>query len=856
MRQVPRRFAVLAGLGLTGLAVVIFVVTRHHAARAPVGPGSGSGSGSGTGKAPYHAPRGPHLPGTPNDGTHLTGFVVDGAGIAVTGAEVSCELEKGGTDRALAPKPAAAVKDAGIGSAAVPTATVAVAAPTGPDGHFEVEGLVPGRYRLRVTGPGLLAAEVRFVPVPSDEARIVVARQISIDGTVTDGGKAVANASVGIRSEAIGGALEIKTDTTGAFHVPKLPEGRYQVYAWQGALAARTIRVARLGAGPFAPVELRLEAGEIVVGRVIDRGEGTGLVAAIELRPSGDDQAPRYARSGDDGVFRIEGVPNGHWIADAYAPGYLSGGGVEIDAKSVPELALQRGAVIEGRVLDGGGKPITGASVRAITAGTNPTEYSGEVDQDRLRRFSGRTATPTLAPTTALGSDPQLIARGELGVMIGPIPPVPPQGAQIARPSAVVDPTAANASLVGEPPPLTRDPARASIWTTTSDGRYRIAGVGKGKLFALAVAAGFAEARGKQVSLEAGEVATNIDIVLTAGTFIVGRVTDQHDQPVIGAEVSAQPEVGSPSVNFTDSDGMYRIGPVAGQIELKASAYGHVEATRAIALPPSKSATADEHRENLVLEVADASLIGTVADASGLPIGSAQLEVLASGGDEMRRGVSAVDGAFSLDMLPHGHLRVRVSHPDYPTVELDAVAGAVGERVRLVVPLGGVVEGVLLDGSKGLAGVTLTAKGGGTAAIETSTESNGRWKLGPLAKGHWKIEVKLPGYLPFGKDIDVPAAMRAGSTTVRDVRIDLARGALVGGTVRDARGQRVANAHVVIRSAASEADGDADAQGEFRIHDAPTGDVIVEASRGDATGATHVTVRAGDEVLGLAIELR
>ena len=34
--------------------------------------------------------------------------------------------------------------------------------------------LVAGRYRLRVTGPGVLPAEVRYVPVPSDEARIVV----------------------------------------------------------------------------------------------------------------------------------------------------------------------------------------------------------------------------------------------------------------------------------------------------------------------------------------------------------------------------------------------------------------------------------------------------------------------------------------------------------------------------------------------------------------------------------------------------------------------------------------------------------------------------------------------------------
>src|SRR5262249_46039519 len=133
------------------------------------------------------------------------------------------------------------------------------------------------------------------------------------------------------------------------------------------ALAARTVRVARIGSGPFGSTELRLEPAAIVVGRVIDRSEATGLVAAIELRPSGDDQAPRYARSGTDGAFRIEGVPTGRWIADAFSAGYISPNGVELDAgHGITELALVAGGVVEGRVLDADGLPIAGATVRAL----------------------------------------------------------------------------------------------------------------------------------------------------------------------------------------------------------------------------------------------------------------------------------------------------------------------------------------------------------------------------------------------------------------------------------------------------------------------------------------------------------
>lgn len=69
---------------------------------------------------------------------------------------------------------------------------------------------------------------------------------------------------------------------------------------------------------------------------------------------------------------------------------------------------------------------------------------------------------------------------------------------------------------------------------------------------------------------------------------------------------------------------------------------------------------------------------------------------------------------------------------------------------------------------------------------------------------------------------------------MRDIRIDLARGALLDGTVRDARGQRVAPAHVVAAAPAGAGptcEGDSDGRGEFQLHDCPTGDVTVIAAK-------------------------
>jgi hypothetical protein len=850
------RIAILAAGVIVAIGTVL-VIARARRHGTPVAPIASRG-----GSAAVRAPEGPHVPGDQANGVHLTGFVVDGAGGPVAGAEVSAELEHGAVDRALVPL---AKSDAGVPADAAPapndagaTSPIAVAAPTGADGRFAIDGLEPGRYRLRVSGSGLLPSEVRYVPVPSDATRIVVARQVAIDGVVVDGGKPAANVTVGLRGDAIGGEIAAKTDLAGAFHFPNLPEGRYQLYAWQGALAARAVRVNRLGTGPFAAIELRLEAASIVIGRVIDREEGTGIVAAIELRPSGDDQAPRYARSGDDGVFRIEGVPNGRWIADAFAPGYLSPGGVELEAgRGIPELALARGGTLEGRVLDGEGRPVSGATVRALTTGTSATEVSAAVEQDKLRRFSGRMAAPTSVPGLAT-ADPSFVMRGELGVLVGPIPPVPAPGAEVARP-AVLDPSVAG--LAGEPAPLPVDPQHASIWITGSDGRYRIRGLAKAKVAVLAAAPGLAEGRSKQVALEPGQTMTGIDIVLTAGTMLIGKVTDQHRVPVIGAQITVTPELGAPIEAFTDESGEYRLGPVTGAIEIHASSYGHGDAKRTVEVPAAKGLVAAERREDLVLEVADATLAGTLDDTTGAPVSGAHLEIIGGSGDG-RHAIVAADGTFSIDMLPAGHLRMRIAHPAYPSKEVDVVATSGGtERARLRLGIGGGVEGVLLEATSGapLTSIAILAAGPSSATADATSDKVGRWKLGPLEPGHWKVTISLPGYLPLARELDVPAARAPGTMTVRDVRLELARGALVGGTVRDARGQRIAGAKVTARPANGSGptvEGVSDVAGEFRLRDSPTGELEVSASRGDLSGMTRATVRPGDEVLGLSIDLR
>src|SRR5207248_7076602 len=139
-------------------------------------------------------------------------------------------------------------------------------------------------------------------------------------------------------------------------------------------------------------------------------------------------------------------------------------------------------------------------------------------------------------------------------------------------------------------------------------------------------------------------------------------------------------------------------------------------------LPNVKGQAAGERREDIVLEVADATLAGTLEDTTGAPVAGAQLEVI-DGAGEGRHATVAADGTFAIELLPRGHVKVRVEHPAYPTAELDGIASATGERVRLHLPLGGAIEGAVLDATTGapLAGMTLAARGPAGATAETTT---------------------------------------------------------------------------------------------------------------------------------------
>ncbi|MBL8623658.1 MAG: carboxypeptidase regulatory-like domain-containing protein [Myxococcales bacterium] len=823
------------------LAVVVLVVVIGVRRMRPRGVGMGPSMATakdagGAALVPQALPTLPTPVKGPGDET-LVALVVDGAGLPVG-------------DVAVTAVPESAVK---VGATEPAVAVVAV---TGPDGHVELEGLVPGRYRVTLEGAAIFTSEVRYVPVPADVMRLVAARRVALAGVVTDGGQPAAGATVALDSDALYGTREVTAGADGKFAFDELPEGSYRVWAWRGDRAARSLRVPRLGRGPFADVTLALEPAAIVLGRVVDRQTGAGLAAAVTLSADAADEAPRHVRTDADGRFRAEGVPPGKWTASAWAPGWLLAGTVSFTpGRGDLTLELIPGGVVEGKVVDDTGAPVAGAVVTATGRGSGGLEVSAAGADEQLRRALGLAVRPALA-AAPLGADAQFVPRGELGVMLGPIPFAPPPGA--ARTTVAMLTDADDPAFDPDTPvaPLPVDPAYVPIWTTGADGRFRLTGLPAGGYVPVAEAPGFAVGRGAPLTLALGQIVVGVELVLPRGAMVAGRVSDQRGAPVGGAIVRFAPAepIGSRGVVevATDADGNYRAGPLAGAQAVSARAWGHGDF--AGVLDVKRPADGSDVPYDVTLVVADAELEGVVEDPAGLPVVGARIAIDAGAGAG-RATVAGPGGRFRLTMLAAGPIQLRVEHPDYPG---ERATVTTGDAARVVLRWGGGLELVVFDHHTGanLPGLPVLATGPGKARRELSTDAAGRVRLTPIVPGAWTLAVRTPGYVARALAVTVPPGDRPAQITAPDLRLELERGATVTGVVRDRAGDRVAGVALTLAADAdAEARATTDSLGEFRLRDVPTGTVTLRATKGGLRAQLELELRPGDERGGVDLTL-
>jgi large repetitive protein len=529
----------------------------------------------------------------------------------------------------------------------------------------------------------------------------------------------------------------------GRFRFADVAPGAYHLSAHAGDAAAGPLPVEVDATSPFLTV--RLLPGVSLAVEVVDVRDGRPIPSArgiLGLRNSLGAAGELQAHAGDDGVLRFPaaGIATYHIAASAegYAPAtrWLVVG----DRRGLAwraRIALEPGVVVEGRVVDAGGRPVAGAEVTARPAPRatthapyrprppDPMRPPAVTDDDGRFRYPVPAGQALILRARhrahAEGTSAPVVAARPIFVTIE-------VGAGRALTGRVVDTTGrpvAGAQVTdaeGEGRPL-------HVASSDADGRFALPGIdARRRQVLLRAEAGGARSRPVLVALPAAFDAP-IEIVLADDLHIAGTVVDAAGVPVADAVVTYRRD-GDPDVRpdprpvavlepilagetRADGDGRFSItGLAPGEYQLAAAS---VALARDQATPQLSGQTiaAAGDEDVSVAFAASARIRGRVLGPDGRPPASAQLTL---------RMLSppiavAADGTFDIaDINPGISIyTVDIDAPGAMTATRDAAvrAGETTDLGTIALAPGRLLTGRVLEntGAGPVAGALVTAAG-------------------------------------------------------------------------------------------------------------------------------------------------
>ncbi|MCG8455968.1 MAG: carboxypeptidase-like regulatory domain-containing protein [Holophagales bacterium] len=224
-------------------------------------------------------------------------------------------------------------------------------------GHFRVEGLETGPYRMEIRGPWgmyLQRGELRtadFVTVEI-ETRRVRGRLLDSDGLPVPGARIGLSKTDGSYED--WGSVE--TDKAGEFQMPSVLVGSYELFARKGGLGAisRRLEIHQ----DIEGLELRLRRTSRLTVRA-SRADGKAI-EALHLTVSGEDGltgGSEREKIGVDGLFHFDEVPRGSWnlafdcngCVQAFIRATLPGEPLEVLFEPAAELEVKVPSLAESR---------------------------------------------------------------------------------------------------------------------------------------------------------------------------------------------------------------------------------------------------------------------------------------------------------------------------------------------------------------------------------------------------------------------------------------------------------------------------------------------------------------------------
>lgn len=633
---------------------------------------------------------------------------------------------------------------------------------------------------------------------------------------VDESGEPVPEAEVFLSGPNVWPARSTTTDEEGKVTITGLYAGLYDLKAREGDRISATDLSVPLGHGKLIERTLTLLPGRYVAVTVTDgprRADGLEPLkiegASVVAVEQGLSSFPMEARTNKDGVAIIGPMSDGAVTITARAEGFVPrtvGGEAVVDeAVTIP---LLKGGMIVGDVRDERNFPIDGATIEV---------FGTDLDGMPIHESTDRSSFRDDLFAFSLSGPVPLIARGELGVMPGPVPPIPHASVSF---DALGNATGGD-SGGGEP------------WVTQTDGTFVASPVTPGRVQVLIKHPEYVEWISDVLVMQAGGK-LEVKAILKRGGRLEGRVLEEDRLAVPGARLEVASLEGTFSaVTYTTDDGSFAFASVPQYVLVsvyRGDSEGEVATRMVLELPPDKRTKIEiilaKEREPTSLRF---------VDNKGFPVSRVEAKVVSLDRDTVlyRTHFTNDDGTVEVRGARGLPLRIVAERPGL--APLVTTIEEAGKEHKLVMEPGLTLEGyVTAKGGRiqvDSASITLYTLAG---ARHETTDERGFFQVTDLAPGRIRIVTRAEN---FADDERLLQFEGDGRRPVEIETIDLLASGSVEGEVVDENGDPIAGARVgkdavptylpVGRLPSGIVQTDAD--GRFELKGLPTGTVTLEA---------------------------
>ncbi|BCB03802.1 carboxypeptidase regulatory-like domain-containing protein [Bacillus sp. KH172YL63] len=707
------------------------------------------------------------------------------------------------------------------------------------NGFYGFVNVAPGNYTVVASNPPDYTQASVPVTVASGES---VSQDIflspatsTIQGTVTGSAIPQVNATVRLLNNFGVEVATTTTNVTGNYSFLNVTPGPYIVEAIANNFqSAQEPVITEPNTVSVVDFDLLPNPGAIE-GTVFDQTNGDPIPnATVEVLTN---QGVFVESTTTDalGYYLLEDLAEGTYIVRASAADYGTNSvsaSVTSGVTTTSDVPLQPvPGTISGNLTDDvSGQPISGAVVQIINS-------SGQVVTTGTTDALGNYTIENLVPgsysvvfsangysNTVLGA---IVTQNQTTTLDAGLDPIAGLVTGTVTDNAMIPIEGALVTIVQNNIPIATD-------ITDQNGNYEVPNLAPGSYTVVVSADNFTTETVGTIITSGETTVTNVVLAPDPGT-LSGNVTNDSGDPIAGATISIQTNVGIILTTVTDSNGNYVVeGLAPGNYTVTASAPNFQ--TQIIGASISSNQTT---ASNFILVSNPGGIIGQITNVqTGDPILGANIEVriLDSTGAIVSTIFSDTNGQFSSNQLAPGEYTLVFSADNFQTTAVSTLVEA-GQTATVnvgLVPDPGSIQGTVLDinSQAPLAGAEVTVVDGqGFVVATVITDVNGVFTVNGLTPNSYNVTAIASGY----QNNTIGAIVLSGETTPVAIELEQNPGSITGvvnpivpGTV-----VRLFNASGVFISSVI-----ADDSGAFSFNNLAPGNYTVTASANNYVTAT------------------